>query len=819
MNKHYYRLIGAFALAFLAGILVMFQTVNTKSYIDGNLASSQMPLANHRQAKVLGVITPWSQGYWAPWASPNVPISDIDWSAWTHVMHVAAEPQADGTLNLTNQNIAGNAAALISAAHSHGAKVLLDIWTGNKANWRSATSLHMTEFVSNIMSVVNTYGYDGVDLDWEPLESGVGSPTNGQLMASLSANLKAQLGSRLLTAAVEPNEYPYWSANYANFDRINVMTYDMSGTWDGKSWFNSALYNDAGDTGVWSLELAKQRFLSRGMPSTTLGLGWEFGGWEWACSGPRISGCVRMGNEMTTYQAIKPLIAQRPANWDSQARVPWLGGNTFFSYENASSTTDKVNYVRDNNLGGWVVWHMGLDYFPNENPKQPLALAISNAIGKGGGATGSAPVINSATSAAGIVGAAFSYQITATNSPTSYNAANLPTGLTVNTSTGVISGTPAVSGTYSIGVSAINSYGNGQATLVLVISANSGGSSANLALGIIPTAGEAASEGSLSMLTDGNKDSLAYATIGWSSAQWVRLDLGKQFAINQVKLWHYYLDGRTYHDVVVQLSNDINFNSGVTTVFNNDTDNTLGFGAGSNQEYAESSAGKSIVFSPVAARYVRFWANTNSLNAGNHYVEVEVYGSSGTTADTQAPTVPSNLTASAISSSSINLSWAASTDNVGVAGYKVFRNGSQIAAIASTSYQDTGLAANTTYTYTVSAYDNAGNASVISGSVSATTQSVVVDNIPPTVLISSPMNGITLGAGTTSVSVKAKATDNTSVVKMEVYINNALKATASGSAASYSWNVRKVARGAYTILVKAYDNSGNVGSSFVTVYK
>src|SRR5207249_1688855 len=77
--------------------------------------------------------------------------------------------------------------------------------------------------------------------------------------------------------------------------------------------------------------------------------------------------------------------------------------------------------------------------------------------------------------------------------------------------------------------------------------------------------------------------------------------------------------------------------------------------------------------------------------------------------DTQAPTVPTGLTATAVSTSQINLSWTASTDNVGVTGYKIFRNSVQVGTATTTSYSDTGLSASTTYTYTASAYDLAGN--------------------------------------------------------------------------------------------------------------
>src|SRR5207249_55325 len=79
------------------------------------------------------------------------------------------------------------------------------------------------------------------------------------------------------------------------------------------------------------------------------------------------------------------------------------------------------------------------------------------------------PVITSATTANGTVGVAFSYQITATNNPTSFNATGLPAGLSVNTSSGLISGTPTTAGTYTVAISATNSGGTGTATLTLTI--------------------------------------------------------------------------------------------------------------------------------------------------------------------------------------------------------------------------------------------------------------------------------------------------------------------------------------------------------------
>ena len=89
--------------------------------------------------------------------------------------------------------------------------------------------------------------------------------------------------------------------------------------------------------------------------------------------------------------------------------------------------------------------------------------------------------------------------------------------------------------------------------------------------------------------------------------------------------------------------------------------------------------------------------------------------------DTTAPSVPTNLQASVVSTSQINLSWTASTDNTAVTGYNIYRNGTKIATATSTSYSNTGLTASTTYSYTVSAYDAAGNTSAQTTAVSAKT--------------------------------------------------------------------------------------------------
>ena len=93
--------------------------------------------------------------------------------------------------------------------------------------------------------------------------------------------------------------------------------------------------------------------------------------------------------------------------------------------------------------------------------------------------------------------------------------------------------------------------------------------------------------------------------------------------------------------------------------------------------------------------------------------------------DTQPPTVPTGLTATVVGTSRVDLSWNASTDNVGVAGYTIYRNGAVLANVGSTSFSDLLLTANTTYTYRVDAFDAAGNHSAQSSTATVTMPGVV----------------------------------------------------------------------------------------------
>ncbi|MBE3124990.1 MAG: discoidin domain-containing protein [Acidobacteria bacterium] len=133
--------------------------------------------------------------------------------------------------------------------------------------------------------------------------------------------------------------------------------------------------------------------------------------------------------------------------------------------------------------------------------------------------------------------------------------------------------------------------------------------------------------GEIAFVTDGKKsgEDGYYVEFG-PMLQWAQIDLGKSQELHAIVAWHYHSQARVYRDVVVQVSDDKDFISGVTTVFNNDHDNTSGLGAGRDKEYIETFDGKLFDPKGVKARYVRLTSGGNTSNDMNHYVEVEVYG-------------------------------------------------------------------------------------------------------------------------------------------------------------------------------------------------
>ena len=172
--------------------------------------------------------------------------------------------------------------------------------------------------------------------------------------------------------------------------------------------------------------------------------------------------------------------------------------------------------------------------------------------------------------------------------------------------------------------------------------------------------------------------------------------------------------------------------------------------------------------------------------------------------DTQAPSTPTGLNATATAQNQIDISWNDSTDNIAVTGYKIYRNGTQVGTSTSTTYSDSGLTANTTYNYKVAANDAAGNTSAQSTQASATTFA------PDTQAPSTPtgLNATAVSSSQINLSWNPSS-DNVIVTGYKIYRGGTQIGTSTTT--TYS-DTALAANTAYNYRVAANDAAGNTST-------
>jgi hypothetical protein len=263
---------------------------------------------------------------------------------------------------------------------------------------------------------------------------------------------------------------------------------------------------------------------------------------------------------------------------------------------------------------------------------------------------------------------------------------------------------------------------------------------------------------------------------------------------------------------------------------------TTGRGDGSNRVYGSSTDGKLYEYTWNGSA----WGTPLNMGGGTDYMYGQHFGNgrndgvirfysadrgsvnrvyeytwTGAVSDSQPPTAPSNLTATA-SAGAVTLNWSAATDNLGVARYNVHRanvsgftpsSSNLIGQSTSVTYTDSGLASGTYY-YVVTAQDTAGNTGPASNQASATTTS---DTENPTVSLTSPASGSTVSG---TVTLSANATDNSGVTGVTFLVDGVAVGSEDAAAPySLSWNSASVANGQHTIAARARDGAGNTATS------
>ncbi len=342
-----------------------------------SLAASSMPAQNSPPQKRL-------LGYYPYWGVDNTPPythNDVPYSQLTHISHAFALVGAlsDGTVVLPQGLIDS---VLISKAHAAGVKVLLSIGGGDgiqgpRFNRMARSETARQTFATNVYNVLSTYGYDGVDIDWE-----VPNAPDRADCTTLMQELRNKLPSPwLISMAVsaDPRNYGVGldiPALALIVDFFNVMTYDYYGTWSGATGHVSPLYQDpddpqqAGSTKT-SMDLYENTY---GVPLAKLNIGTPFYGYEWDGTDLLWGQCASCASYSWNYATyIEDRVNQEgwTRNFDSVAAAPYLtnpdisgvGLPGFITYDDESTTARKTTYVmKTRGFGGMFMWELSADW-------------------------------------------------------------------------------------------------------------------------------------------------------------------------------------------------------------------------------------------------------------------------------------------------------------------------------------------------------------------------------------------------------------------------------------------------------------------------
>ncbi len=348
----------------------------------------------------------------------QLPIANIDWTAFTHVIMFAASANTNGTLSYGNL-LPSRRKPFNIIARSNGRPVILAIGGAGGEGWGEACSpANINTFLKSVLAELDTSQYDGIDLDIEPFRNtGTINDTTrvGPFIRRLYDSLQVRrqyldpTKKPLLTTAILPGWAGEWWAKHEHlFDQINIMTYDMAqslGWGVDRTWHNNAIYGPQPPTGTnlyyttiqtrWLDQMYKRGGKNRGK----YGIGVDFNGTlyrggtvlsdvtkgvhqpkqRWATT-PTFTWDYDFDVMFATYLDTATAATKR---YDTEAQAAYLSilsndGNPAnevkLSYTDSTQIHRIIQYARDSSMGGVILWNIGEAYLPSKYPNRDRML-------------------------------------------------------------------------------------------------------------------------------------------------------------------------------------------------------------------------------------------------------------------------------------------------------------------------------------------------------------------------------------------------------------------------------------------------------------
>ena len=347
---------------------------------------------------------PWLAGYFAGWSvSRGYSVAKIPAGQLNDVIYAFADISTSGECSTNNDaQDKANFKALQQLKQQHPQlKTQISVGGASHSTLFSdvaATTGTRSHFAASCVQFMKQYGFDGIDIDWElPVRGGQPgthhSPSDKKNFTSLLAALRSQLDAQgasdhthyLLTVAgpAGASEYANIELNliYPYLDWISVMAYSFATEATTTTNFKSPLYPSSTDPAppsrrlTYNVDAAVKAYLAAGVPASKLVMGTAFYGLGWQVATDANHGLYQADTGVSQgtwakdgvygYQDLETnYFPTYTRSFHSEAQVPWLynpATQIFITYEDPQSLGIKADYVRNNRLGGMMVWELSFD--------------------------------------------------------------------------------------------------------------------------------------------------------------------------------------------------------------------------------------------------------------------------------------------------------------------------------------------------------------------------------------------------------------------------------------------------------------------------
>ena len=324
-------------------------------------------------------------GYYPDWMQFTLTPQNIEYENLTHIAHAFAWPQSNGNISYYQGMFNYG---LTNETHKAGKKILLAIGGWENSDGfapMSADSTSRTNFINQVVGLILTNNYDGIDFDWEFPKNIDEGKNLTKLLKELRERFNQENPDLLITMAVSAGSYNGQYIEYSKIidfiDWFSMMGYDIHGSWTIHAGHNAPLYqpsnciDGASDQGIHYLNIIRQ------VPKHQILFGLPFYGKEFDATGlyQPITGNV---NDLL-YTDVAPRIANDNwvNYWDDFSKVPYLLNNAntkFVTYDDTMSVKIKCDYAKENQLAGIMFWALGQDLVSNT---QPLLETIGRSMG------------------------------------------------------------------------------------------------------------------------------------------------------------------------------------------------------------------------------------------------------------------------------------------------------------------------------------------------------------------------------------------------------------------------------------------------------